>query len=195
MPVFTLTLGDHLENLILIGNSPIDGTGNALRNNITGNVANNILSGGADNDTIISGDGDDTLYGDSGNDTLTGGNGNDILVGGMGSDRLTGGNGKDTFAFSAPITDGIDTITDFNPLDDLLRVDAAGFGGGLVAGTLLASQFVLGTAAKTTSDRFIYNQSTGALFFDVDGTGSSSQVQIATLSNKPVINATNISVI
>ncbi|MBD2267072.1 putative Ig domain-containing protein [Anabaena sp. FACHB-709] len=191
----TLTLGDHLENLILIGNSPIDGTGNALRNNITGNVANNILSGGADNDTIISGDGDDTLYGDSGNDTLTGGNGNDILVGGMGSDRLTGGNGKDTFAFSAPITDGIDTITDFNPLDDLLRVDAAGFGGGLVAGTLLASQFVLGTAAKTTSDRFIYNQSTGALFFDVDGTGSSSQVQIATLSNKPVINATNISVI
>ena len=191
----TLTLGDHLENLILIGNSPIDGTGNALRNNITGNVANNILSGGADNDTIISGDGDDTLYGDSGNDSLTGGTGNDILVGGMGSDRLTGGNGKDTFAFSAPITDGIDTITDFNPLDDLLRVDAAGFGGGLVAGTLLASQFVLGTAAKTTSDRFIYNQSTGALFFDVDGTGSSSQVQIATLSNKPVINATNISVI
>ncbi|WP_218653149.1 ELWxxDGT repeat protein [Nostoc sp. TCL26-01] len=191
----TWTLGNNLENLILSGSSEINGTGNAFRNNITGNAKNNSLFGGDENDTLSGGDGDDSLDGGNGNDTLLGGNGNDILVGGTGSDRLTGGTGKDIFSFSSPISDGIDTITDFNFTDDQIRVDAAGFGGGLVSGTLLATQFVLGTVAKDESDRLIYNQSTGALFFDVDGTGSNSQVQIAILSTKPVIDSTNILVI
>ncbi|BAY73408.1 hypothetical protein NIES23_62360 (plasmid) [Trichormus variabilis NIES-23] len=191
----TWVLGNNLENLILTGSSAIDGNGNALRNSITGNAANNSLSGGDENDSISGGDGDDTLNGENGNDTLTGGNGNDVLVGGLGSDRLTGGSGKDIFSFSSPISDGIDTITDFNPVDDKIRVDAAGFGGGLVAGILPQTQFILGSVAQDESDRFIYNQSTGALFFDVDGTGSSRQVQIATLSTKPVIDSMNIVVI
>jgi Ca2+-binding RTX toxin-like protein len=53
----------------------------------------------------------------------------------------------------------------------------------------------LGTAAADTSDRFIYNQSTGALFFDSDGTGAIAQVQIATLTTKPVIGFDDIFVI
>lgn len=36
-------------------------------------------------------------------------------------------------------------------------------------------------------DRFIYNQKTGALFFDIDGTGTTEQVQLATLTNKPLL--------
>jgi Ca2+-binding RTX toxin-like protein len=79
--------------------------------------------------------------------------------------------------------------------DDTISVDDTGFGGGLAVGTLLETQFVLGTAAADTSDRFIYNQSTGALFFDIDGTGATAKIQIATLTTKPVISFEDIVVI
>jgi len=50
----------------------------------------------------------------------------------------------------------------------------------LTAGTpITAAQFKLGTAAGDTSDRFIYDKSTGTLFFDSDGIGG-GQVQFAT---------------
>lgn len=39
------TLGDNLENLILTGNSSINGTGNALNNTFVGNSYNNIFNG------------------------------------------------------------------------------------------------------------------------------------------------------
>jgi len=62
------TLGNNLENLTLLGNADIDGTGNSLNNSLTGNNFNNILSGG---------DGSDILNGSIGNDSLIGGNGTD----------------------------------------------------------------------------------------------------------------------
>ncbi len=51
-------LGAHLENLILIGDAPIDGTGNGRANLLIGNAAANRLRGGAGDDTLI-GDADD----------------------------------------------------------------------------------------------------------------------------------------
>jgi Ca2+-binding RTX toxin-like protein len=54
------------------------------------------------------------------------------------------------------------------------------------------SQFTLGTAATNTSDRFIYDNTTGALFFDVDGTGANQQVQIANLQAGLALNNTDI---
>lgn len=120
--------------------------------------------------------------GSAASDRLTGGSGNDTLIGGMGSDTLNGGGGADGFSFSSP-TNGIDTITDFSVLDDTIFVSASGFGGGLVAGAVItADQFAIGSAAADASDRFIYNSATGALFFDVDGSGGAAQVQIASLS-------------
>ncbi|MBW4446990.1 MAG: scytonemin biosynthesis PEP-CTERM protein ScyF [Spirirestis rafaelensis WJT71-NPBG6] len=84
---------------------------------------------------------------------------------------LTGGGGSDRFTFNSR-SEGIDRITDFNVIDDTIVVSAAGFGGGLVANAaILASQFALGTSATTSSQRFLYEQSTGSLFFDQDGTG------------------------
>jgi Ca2+-binding RTX toxin-like protein len=63
-------------------------------------------------------------------------------------------------------------------------VSAAGFGGGLIAGAAIsAAQFVIGAAANTTGQRFVYNNTTGRLFFDSDGTGATAQVQIAALSS------------
>ncbi|MBD2480332.1 S8 family serine peptidase, partial [Anabaena sp. FACHB-83] len=158
------TLGSNLENLILTGTAAINGTGNTLNNSITGNSGNNTLNGGA------------------GNDTLNGGAGNDILVGRAGNDTLTGGLGRDSFNFNSR-NEGIDRITDFRVVDDTIFVSASGFGGGLVAGAAIAAnRFVIGAAATTSSQRFIYNNVTGGLFFDADGTGAIARIQFATLS-------------
>jgi Ca2+-binding RTX toxin-like protein len=73
---------------------------------------------------------------------------------------------------------------------------AAGFGGGLSAGAAIsANQFVLGAAAADGSDRFIYNHTSGELFFDRDGTGSYAQVLLATLSGAPTISNADIVVV
>ena len=63
------TLGANVENLGLSGTAAINGTGNALDNNIHGNSGNNILTGGAGNDFIDGGSGNDTMVGGLGNDT------------------------------------------------------------------------------------------------------------------------------
>jgi Ca2+-binding RTX toxin-like protein len=57
--------GAHVENLDLLGTSPINGAGNALANVITGNGADNILDGGFDAPGKIV----DQLKGGGGNDT------------------------------------------------------------------------------------------------------------------------------
>jgi Ca2+-binding RTX toxin-like protein len=118
----------------------------------------------------------------SGRDMLMGGNGSDTLMGGVGGDTLNGNAGKDSFSFAMP-TEGIDTITDFSVVDDTIVVSALGFGGGLVAGAAITpDQFAIGASAVDAADRFIYNSKTGALFFDVDGTGGMAQMQISSLA-------------
>jgi serralysin len=95
------TLSANVENLTLIDGAAMDGTGNALDNEITGNTDANSLSGGGGNDTLDGGDGDDTLSGGSGRDTLLGGDGNDTLDGGAGKDVLNGGGGTDTASYAS----------------------------------------------------------------------------------------------
>jgi Ca2+-binding RTX toxin-like protein len=174
-------LGTNLENLTLTGTLAIDGTGNSVNNTIIGNAANNTLIGG------------------DGIDTLTGNAGNDILVGGFGNDILTGGTGADIFRFNTA-NEGLDNIKDFKVAElDIIQVSAAGFAGGLVVGTLTASQFISGagiTSANSSSQRFIYNTTNGALFYDADGNGvGSSALQIATLTGLPAITASHITII
>jgi Tol biopolymer transport system component len=71
------TLAANTESLEQQGSGDINGTGNALANNITGTSGNNTLDGG---------DGGDTLDGGAGNDRLIGGKGNDVMSGGSGAD-------------------------------------------------------------------------------------------------------------
>jgi Ca2+-binding RTX toxin-like protein len=162
------TLQANLENLTLGGtvggDNPINGIGNELDNTITGNNSSNVL------------------FGKQGNDTLLGEGGDDRLVGGIGDDILTGGDGADRFYRWRSDT-GVDTITDFQVGEDRLCFSARGFGGDLVKGGVLGEeQFSLGISATTESNRFIYDSDTGNLFFDIDGTGDTQQVQIATFS-------------
>jgi len=175
------TLADNLENLTLTGSTAINGTGNNGNNVITGNSGANLLSGL---------DGNDSLNGGNGNDTLLGGNGDDTLIGGTGNDSLTGGSGRDFFRYNSR-TEGIDTITDFNVLDDTILVSRSGFSGGLTVGTLLNTQFTTGTSATTSAHRFIYNASNGQLWYDIDGTGTTAASQIATLSPTLALTASN----
>ncbi|WP_292814274.1 calcium-binding protein [Nostoc sp. JL23] len=126
----------------------------------------------------------DNIVGSNGNDTLNGGGGNDILIGGKGNDTLYGGyDGSDTFAFNS-FNEGIDSIDDFNATNGLIQVSAAGFGGGLSPGSLQTSQFSIGASATTSTQQFIYDDVTGALFFDRDGSASAfTQLQFGQLSS------------
>lgn len=83
----TYTLSPMQLHLTLTGSDAIDGTGNALDNNLTGNAAANILRGEG---------GDDWLDGAGGFDTLFGGEGDDVL-GGAGVDWMEGGTGDDAY--------------------------------------------------------------------------------------------------
>lgn len=179
---------------------------------VYGGIGNDTLSGIDGNDYLSGDDGDDYLYGDvdiedtgftytfgskPGSDTLIGGKSNDNLYGNDNSDTLTGAQGADNFHFSFVVEpgildrydDGIDTITDFVVADDTIVVSQAGFSFGAI----LPEQFVSGTAATDANSRFIYNQNTGALSFDTDGTGNNAQVQFANLS--PGLLMTNADIV
>ncbi|MCW5738463.1 MAG: calcium-binding protein, partial [Enhydrobacter sp.] len=164
--------------------------GTAVGDTVTGAATNEIFSGlGGDDqlngaaglDLLKGGNGNDTLDGGSQADTLEGGGGNDRLIGGTGQDNLTGGGGGDTFVLS-PFQADRDTIADFSSAADQFEISAALFGGGLVAGVLAASQFVSnGTGlAGDADDRFIYNNATGQLFYDSNGSVGGNREQIAT---------------
>jgi len=95
----SLGLSAGLQNLILLGNADINGTGDSGDNVLVGNRGSNVLRGLAGDDRISGGPG--------GNDLLDGGPGNDILV---------GNGGNNTFVIDSPgdriigAGRGIDTV-------------------------------------------------------------------------------------
>lgn len=146
----TYTLPGNVENLTLTGALAINGTGNGQANKITGNSANNQLVGGA---------------------------GNDTLDGSTGTNNLTGGAGNDVFKFTT--TGHVDTITDYNVVNDTIQLENAVFTALTTIGALVASRFRVGTQAVDADDFIIYNSTTGALLYDANGNGAGVAVQIA----------------
>jgi Ca2+-binding RTX toxin-like protein len=63
----------NIQNLYLIGNAALQGTGSDSNNLITGNDGDNRLDAESGNDTVIAGLGADVVNGGAGNDSLVGG--------------------------------------------------------------------------------------------------------------------------
>lgn len=77
-------LGGHVENLILRGDTKMNGSGNFQNNEIVGNDEFNVLRGLP------------------GHDTLIGWGGHDVLDGGWGADKMFGGKGNDDYYVDNP---------------------------------------------------------------------------------------------
>ena len=144
-----------------------------------------VITGTNGNDNLVGGDFNDSISGLAGNDTIAGGLGNDTLVGGTGADRFV-------FNTTPNATTNNDRITDFSVAqNDRIALSTSVYAGGpAVAGaatvTLAANQFRSGagvTTANAATQRVIYNTSTGALFYDSDGSGAAAAVQFATITN------------
>lgn len=139
----------------------------------TGSDVANVFRTDKGTDTIYGNGGDDQLYAGAARDRLYGGNGDDLLSGGADRDILRGGSGDDQFHFIAP-THGADRIYDFssqaNGNNDSLHFLAANF-GGLPLGQLAPGRFIAreDNRAQDLNDRFIYNVSSGMLWFDRNG--------------------------
>ena len=117
------------------------------------------------------------------------------IVGREGSDILKGQAGDDTFVFDRALgANNVDRIIDFevNGDNDTLKIKASLLGGGMSAGVLAAADFATGTAAGDASDRFIFDQASGRLWFDADGTGALAQQLMAAFEQNALVAADDI---
>ena len=164
---FSLVTTKNIENLTLIGTSAINGTGDTLNNIITGNSADNIINGSHGNDT------------------------------------LTGGAGVDTFRFNTALNQStnVDRILDFTQTTSSLtsdRIELAKtiFTGLTTTGKLASTLFVSGNAFTNTTQRIRYESSSGNLYYDADGSGTTnSSLLFAIFDAKPTITNAPFTVI
>jgi Ca2+-binding RTX toxin-like protein len=117
------------------------------------------------------------------------------INGGLGRDTLYGGAGKDTFVFnSKPSSSNFDKLADYSTANDSIHLENAVF-TKLKAGKLASSAFWKGAKAHDRDDRLIYDSTKGYLYYDADGTGSSKQVLIATMTKNLKMTYTEFYVI
>ena len=151
-------------------------------------------------------------------DRLTGNETANILLGNGGADTLSGGAGSERFVYEAFDAE-IDTITDQR------SEQAPSFYGGVISDFEPEDRFVISTAALNTnwtpdtdlkpiyattgtyfsstrhhcsigaSASFFYETATGILSFDPDGTGSTSSVAIANLTEIPRLSVEQFTII
>jgi probable HAF family extracellular repeat protein len=124
------------------------------------------------------------LIGNSANNTLNGKRGNDTLKGKAGRDRFV-------FDTVPGTSTNYDTIADFRPADDSIRLENSVFTGLPTVGTLAAAAFATGTAATTAAHRILYDPATGNVRYDPDGTGPTAAVRFAVLATKPAVTRAN----
>jgi Ca2+-binding RTX toxin-like protein len=162
---------------------------------LLGGADADVLYGGAGNDLLLGEGGADSLWGGAGNDLLEGGDGNDrlsgedgadTLSGGVGQDSLYGGAGADAFLFGS-IAEGGDAILDFDPLLDSILISASGFGIDPTSNWL-----VINTDGSTVEGgqpgSIVYNQQSGWLWWDSNGSAFGGRELIARLSGAPALD-------
>ena len=173
-----------IENLI--GSDHVDSLeGDNGSNELRGSLGDDTLSGLGGTDYLYGDLHNDKLYGGDGNDQLFGGPGNDVLSGGAGNDTLTGGDPlggtQDKFLFDTPLdaATNVDTITDFNSPDDIFWLDSTIF-TTLTSGNVISpDQFCIYDGTLDGDDRIVYDQTSGAIMYDPDGSGIAGAIQFA----------------
>jgi Ca2+-binding RTX toxin-like protein len=150
-------------------------------------VTTNTVSGSDSNNYVIGVSSNDLLKGNLGRDVLWGEGGSDVLYGGTDHDA-------DAFVFDAEIGKDVDWIMDFNPDDDMIRLDNSIFTKLTETGTLSSSFFTVGKKALDANDHIIYNKETGVLSYDADGSGSGAAVQFGVIDNKATLTASHFTV-
>ena len=154
-----------------------------LRATFGSDIAARVLNS---NGNDVAGQNNDTIF-------VNGGDNDDELYGGSGSDTLTGGDGNDNFRLFSP-TEGVDTIFDFSKVGgntDKIYLDDAGFTA--IGPSLDDAEFLSGagvTTATTSTQRIIYDASSGALYYDADGSSAGAAAQILNLGVKTHPNLT-----
>jgi hypothetical protein len=146
----------------------------------------------------------DTINGTAGNDVLTGtnaankivgGDGSDRINGKLGSDALHGGAGTDSFVFDTTLgSSNVDSLMDFVSGTDKIHLSNDVF-KTLWVQALGTDVFKVGTAAADHNDHIIYNQTTGEIFYDADGNGSTAQVLFAKVKPGTVLSNTDFTTV
>jgi Ca2+-binding RTX toxin-like protein len=113
---------------------------------------------------------------------------------------LTGGDGNDVFIFNTAIANNVDTILDFVKGTDKIQLSKTVFTNLGEPSTLNTNAFLSASDAVTghdADDRVVDNSTTGALYYDADGSGSGAAVQIAILgtSSHPTLTNADFAVI
>jgi serralysin len=146
--------------------------------NVQAGAGNDIILGGLDGSVL----GRVTLDGETGDDVLGGGRASPAtLIGGDGADRFQFG----FFSSAMDFGGEHDIISDFEEGIDLISFERSS-STALPLGALSASAFHIGTAAQTAQHRVIYDNETGALYYDNDGiAGGYRQIHLATISGAP----------
>ena len=96
--------------------------------------------------------------------------------------------------FTAFGAGNVDDVFDFSVANDTIQLENAVF-VGLAAGPLAAAAFTIGAAAADATDRVIYDDTTGSLYFDPNGNAAGGQVQFANLQPGLALTAADFFVI
>jgi len=206
-------IGGGGDEFLLAGNGDDSLFGNRGIDVLRGETGNDLMYGGAEDDflfgeagtdLLLGGSGIDFLYGGGDGDFLGGESGDDFLSGDRGNDTLQGGEGSDTFAYLSRVGVGggqQDAIADFEPGSDVLvfnRSTEDGFGFAQIGTTpetrLAPEQFVTepNNLSPLASPILTYNQPTGTLEYDPDGSGSQAAEIVAIFDNSPFLSADDL---
>lgn len=185
--VETYVLGNGGADTLTLTNANFAGvTGNAIT--VTGGNAGNRISAASVAATDLV--------------TMRGGAGADTLIAGRHA-VLTGSGGADLFELTTPGTSASpdrNMVTDFAHGSDRLAFSDTGFRLGLAKAGATPQKLPAGLFSPATNgtfdkpgERFAYDKSSGALYFDADGSGASDhRLLVATLSNHAAITASDL---
>jgi len=156
--------------------------GSNFNDRLAGYDRADVIKGNNGSDVLLGNKGSDQLLGGNGKDKLNGGKGHDTLNGQLGNDILTGGSKGDTFVFDTTLNakTNVDTVTDMTPGSDTIDLNHSIF-TAIATGVLSANAFEIGSAANSKSDRIVYDDTNGNLYYTPNGNQSATQIQFAKL--------------